>query len=236
MARKSKFTRGRLVGDVRAWAREHGHSPSSADWRCEPGGLKSVYRIYPSWPAFLAAAKLPPPPLGPRNWDRERAIEAIVSFTKTHGRPPIETDLGSASGLPARKTLERLFGTVTQAREAAGVARLDPWREDEAILRALVADSRRRGRAPTVNEWRKACKSRPTAQTVCMRFGGWPAALVLAGLRAESELPAETPCTLLKAQVRQMVTNAFDGPERTPSECLAALIEGLEELRQQASL
>jgi hypothetical protein len=69
-----------------------------------------------------------------------------------------------------------------------------------------------------------------------MRFGGWPAALVLAGLRAESELPAETPCTLLKAQVRQMVTNAFDGPERTPSECLAALIEGLEELRQQAIL
>ena len=235
---RGKWTKRRLADAAKEFAGELGHTPNTREWiRSGPCNLKTVYKLYPSWAALLAAAKLPPSPLQAGRWNREQATTAIRSFTKTHGRPPQNVDLKKANGLPNRLTLERHFGTVTLALEAAGVARPDPWAEDEKILHALRVDAKKRGRNPTVGEWRRARKSHPSASAVQARFGGsWRRALVEAGLLAESELPAETPDRLLKREVLGKVREAFGAPERTPAECLSALIEGLEELRQQASL
>jgi hypothetical protein len=72
---------------------------------------------------------------------------------------------------------------------------------DAEITRKLKADARRRKRLPTVDDWRKATRSRPSARTVISRFGSWPAALEAADLKPTRRCPEQpwTPERILEA-------------------------------------
>lgn len=178
-----RWTDESLITAAREWAAEHGHSPSTRDWiQSGPSSLHAVWGRWSRWSEFLAAANLPAPPPQAAHWTPARAIAAIVAFHAKHGRHPRGEDFTKAQGLPNRATVTRLFGTVTLALEAAGTPRPDPWRENNAILKALQADAKRRGRPPSVVDWAKGRKSHPSATTVAARFGGWRPALVEAGL------------------------------------------------------
>jgi len=67
------------------------------------------------------------------------------------------------------------------------------WDRD-SIVRALQADARRRGRAPTAAEWQSSPKGgwgarRPTSETVRAIMGGWSEALREAGLETRGRGP-----------------------------------------------
>jgi len=49
------------------------------------------------------------------------------------------------------------------------------------------------------------------------------------------DLLAETEEAKLRREVEGLVAAAFDGPERTPAERLAALIEALQDLQKQVA-
>jgi hypothetical protein len=55
------------------------------------------------------------------------------------------------------------------------------WTPDQIIV-ALKGDARRRGKPPTMREWRRPSKSRPSARSAQRYFGSWNAALRAAGL------------------------------------------------------
>jgi len=57
------------------------------------------------------------------------------------------------------------------------------WPERRVLAR-LHAWSQEHGRPPTLEEWRRAGESHPSAATVRRLFGTWNAALVAAGFEA----------------------------------------------------
>ncbi len=48
-----------IVSALRAWAEEHGRSPSSVDWQHGSPSRRLIYRVWGSWAAALDAAGLP---------------------------------------------------------------------------------------------------------------------------------------------------------------------------------
>jgi hypothetical protein len=70
MAMRGTWTRETVVESMRAWAAEHGRPPRATDWTHAEQGAhpssKTVYDLFGSWPAGLAAAGFSPSPPAPR--------------------------------------------------------------------------------------------------------------------------------------------------------------------------
>ena len=86
---------------------------------------------------------------------------------------------------PATRDTWRHFTTWNRAVRRAGLKPLGPdvhpWSDDE-VIGALQRWAARHGRAPRWEEWMRAGPGRPSKTTVVTHFGGWRAALAVAGL------------------------------------------------------
>lgn len=56
-------------------------------------------------------------------WTAERVVEAFKSFHRIEGRVPSARDLRREEYLPSLSALQRIFGTLGAAQEAAGLER-----------------------------------------------------------------------------------------------------------------
>lgn len=107
-----------VVDALRAFARREGRPPSVADSSGNPAlpSQGTAERHFGSWRAALAAAGLPVTPWRrPRatRWTREAMIAAIRGFHDARGRWPQRRHFERREeGLPARSTVQRMFGSV----------------------------------------------------------------------------------------------------------------------------
>jgi hypothetical protein len=140
-----------------------------------------------------------------RAWQHEEAAKAVRAWFEESGRLPTWTEWEKASdGRPSARTIQRRWGWHELLADAiggstGGVRDVMEWKagygglhwSSSRILAALELAGRK-GWPPTWQEWEKADESgRPTAKTVSRRFGGWGAALALAGLDATPRLRSE---------------------------------------------
>ena len=141
---------------------------------------------------------------GPREgfrWTRETIIYAFELWHRRHLCSPTVAEWRRAGeSHPSVTTVRTVFGSWNSAVAAAG---LRPRRPGEArkgssrraqrkpgvggalaqrqSLRACTRWAQEHGRPPTLEEWRRAGESHPSAATVRRLFGTWNAALVAAG-------------------------------------------------------
>jgi hypothetical protein len=144
---------------------------------------------------------------GPREgfrWTRETIIYAFELWHRRHLCSPTVAEWRRAGeSHPSVTTVRTVFGSWNSAVAAAG---LRPRRPGEArkgnpgapngnqesavrwpkrrVLAHLHAWAQENGRPPTLEEWRRAGESHPSAATVRRLFGTWNAALVAAGFEA----------------------------------------------------
>ena len=110
----------------------------------------------------------------------------------------------------------------------------------EAIVFAMVDWFREHGRWPrSLPDWRRSEPGHPCGTTVHRICGSWSRPLADAktvhAFQLAGDLLAETEEAKLRREVEGLVAAAFDGPERTPAERLAALIEALQDLQKQVA-
>lgn len=55
------------------------------------------------------------------SWTRDGVVAAIQAFYARHGRWPVTRDCRASQGLPAFNTLVLLWGSLEEARQAAGM-------------------------------------------------------------------------------------------------------------------
>ncbi|MGO9790552.1 MAG: transposase, partial [Solirubrobacteraceae bacterium] len=134
--------------------------------------------------------------LAPR-WDRASVIEARRWAELEGSAPRSEQWLAGRHargrwareypGWPSNATVVGLFGSWNQALQAAGLP-IKPYSyTDEAILRALRADTELLGRAPVREEWLHRPLDLPGLGAVQEHFGSWNAALRAAELEVNKE-------------------------------------------------
>lgn len=131
--------------------------------------------------------------------------------------------------------MRELFGGYHAAIEASGVPSRNPWRDDEAILRALRADAKRKRRRPLTSDWGHSCKAHPTSTTVLTRWSSWRAACLAAGLEHDGR---EHPWTAdeIREAIRQWERErgrwprkadwALSAPGRPAAKCAANVAGG----------
>ncbi len=151
-SRERKWTPERLIAQLQAYGRKHGHPPNSQDVLHGRGDISPnvtiVQREFGSWRAGLIAAGFDVPAVGHYErteytrslmakrssagveWTCERIVAAIQAWNEIHGRPPTCTEWRTATHLtPTAAVVFRRFGSWNAAIAAAGfVARLQGQR------------------------------------------------------------------------------------------------------------
>lgn len=120
---RTTWTRERCIEALRAWAAEHGRTPTSADWATS-GAVptrQTIANAFGSWGATIAAAGFEP--RGP--WTRDRIIEAAQAWMREHGRPPKANEWRvAAPEHPTTQTVYNAFETGwPEMLDAAGLPR-----------------------------------------------------------------------------------------------------------------
>jgi hypothetical protein len=128
-ARPPDWTRAEVLRAVRAWVREEGRVPTSADWTPTTDLTRKWAREYPRWPSYvtvqtsfgswregLEAAGCRP---RRRRWNREAIISSLRELAVTTGRVPTQADLERREELPSPATVRAHFGSLEAARKAA---------------------------------------------------------------------------------------------------------------------
>jgi hypothetical protein len=137
------------------------------EWVRSSGLARCTHRLYGRW----AAAEI---------------LGALQAWADANGRSPRPMDWVYASiDHPDSLTVRRHFKTWNRAVRRAGLKPLGPdvhpWSDDE-VIGALRRWAAHHGRAPRWEEWMRAGPGRPSKTTVVTHFGGWRAALAVAGL------------------------------------------------------
>jgi hypothetical protein len=142
---------------------------------------------------------------GPREgfrWTRETIIYAFELWHRRYLCSPTVAEWRRAGrDNPSATTVRSAFGSWNSAVKAAGLRPRRPgeprrtgtpvpgaapaealtrW-PPQRVVERLQAWSHEHGRAPTLEEWRRAGARHPSAATVRRLFGSWNAALVAAG-------------------------------------------------------
>lgn len=133
-SRGRRWTRAEVVFALRSWSQLHGRPPVYVDWNLatnEHPGSRAVTELFGGWSAALVAARLR------TNWDRERIVESLLTWTAEHGHAPTVRDWQSPDSSGRRPTTQRVrttFGAWSLAIAAAGLAgdsgRGKRWRWD----------------------------------------------------------------------------------------------------------
>jgi hypothetical protein len=132
--------------------------------------------------AFTVAGLAAP---GKRLWDQTSAIDTLRLFATENGRPPTRTEWRAADGTerPKTATIERLFGSWSEALHAAALTPHHPEWKPEQIIAALGDWTIQHGWPPAQADWRSdSTGARPSASVAAHHFGSWTAALEAADI------------------------------------------------------
>jgi hypothetical protein len=192
-----RWTPEAIIAAFQQWADEHGRTPTKDDWRAARDGRypcdNTVRRVFGSWSAGRSAAGLEFTPRWGRTWTRETIIAAFRQWAEKHGRAPSVDDWRTGEyGRPSAETVQRLFGSWTAGRDAAGltfrpVNHAGDWsREDivDAIFRWVYLH----GRPPTRRDWLAGPEGFPSVHRVVSVFGQWNGAILSAGYRPNKRM------------------------------------------------
>ena len=211
-ARVRRWDERSVIDALKRWARIEGRPPSSEEWLPGRNARERWARDYPAWPsngtvsrlfgswnAAIAAAGFPAKPF---YYTDEQVIDALQADARQRGRTPrIEDWLERPAGTLGVGAVKTHFGSWNAGLLAAGLRvthRQGHWTR-ERVLAALQRDARRRGRAPTRDEWARPARGRPTATPVVNLFGSWNAGLRAAGLPLNTQRDKWTPTAVLDA-------------------------------------
>jgi hypothetical protein len=130
-ARPPDWTREEVIDALRAWVRDEGRAPTSAEWTPTTGSTRRWAREYPRWPSYvtvktlfgswlkgLEAAGCRP---RRRRWDRDAIISSLREVAAATGRVPTQADLDRRDDVPSPATVRAHFGSLQAAREAANL-------------------------------------------------------------------------------------------------------------------
>lgn len=182
---RPQWSREEILTALRTFARQHGRPPLSRELNPAHGlpSFETVSGRFGSIAASYEAAGIGSP--ARRRWDRASVIAALQAFEHEHGRPPTQQEWRKkTSEHPGAGTIDRMFGSWTAAKAAAGLStRRGRW-DRERIVSTLRAWATEHERNPRPNEWHEADPSalRPSASSVTYHFGSWEAALEAAEL------------------------------------------------------
>jgi hypothetical protein len=194
MVRYGSWDDAEIIGALRAWADEHGRSPTPSEWVASGANhpVGATLRAHlGDWNGALARAGLEPPApyINRKPWDELDTIQALRVWSETHGRPPWSMEWDHAQPEhPCSNTVRERFGSWQSALAAAGLevpprrARAQRRWSRQEIVAALADWSKANGRAPRWTEWKQAGPGYPCSGTVRNRFGSWGQALAEASL------------------------------------------------------
>lgn len=152
--------------------------------RARRNELRRQYADRIQW--FVAEGNCPHCGGMPPLWTPQAIVEALQAWASKHGRTPSRDDWRAATrSNPAVETVDRVFGTLNHALEAAGLpTRIagpqKHWTRDR-IIEAIQAWARRYNEPPRKSDWYKAAPEHPNCETVCKEFGRWNLAIEEAG-------------------------------------------------------
>jgi hypothetical protein len=205
---------------LRSLADVVGHAPTMREWdeagAC-PTGRRLVKR-FGSWRAVLQAAGLTAParPGHRQRYSREHCIEALQIVARRLGRAPTLELWGRIGARPTAPTIIHRCGSWTAALKAAGLspapARVRARVSDRDIIDALRGASVD-GVGPTRTAWESEGR-RPSAGLIVDRFGGWDAALAVAGLARPARANASITREAMVTAVRQTAEQLGRAPSR----------------------
>ena len=174
-----------VVAALAGFADAYGRPPRLDEFHAEyalPGAQTIRRHCGPLTSAFTVAGLAAP---GKRPWDRTSAIDTLRLFAAENGRAPTRTEWRAAHGTerPKTATLERLFGSWSEALHAAALTPHRPEWKPEEIITALRDWTVRHGRPPAQADWRSdSTGAHPSASVAAHHFGSWTAALQAADI------------------------------------------------------
>jgi hypothetical protein len=105
-----RWTREEIVAAIRAFHAEHGRPPRKQEWEAGSPSASMVLRTFGSFSAGVRAAGFEPIRES-KLWTRERIIDAIRRFERTHGQPPRPRDwVPAAPDHPGSATVYNRLG------------------------------------------------------------------------------------------------------------------------------
>jgi hypothetical protein len=222
--------RAKMISQLAQLTRKLGHAPTFKEWEAAAAqGVIGKPQKYQHLFGSLADARseagvLDQVPGGfvarrPKA-TRAEIIEYLQTLARQLGRPPTGKEIAQASregGPISRIAIYRLFGTLTAAKEAAGLSIARPSRAgtpgkltytDEQLLDQLRQLGAKLGRAPSGPVLDAAHKRGEAAssKTITTRFGSWNQALIAAGFPPRTVGEAISPYDREKLldQLRQL--------------------------------
>lgn len=126
----------------------------------------------------------------PPIWTPDEIVGAVLAWHANYGRVPSRDDWARASlENPSIQTVERVFGGMSAAILAAGLAPRKPgpemvWTQERIVL-AIQHHATLKGGPPRQKDWSASAPWHPTFTTVRERFGSWNAAIKAAGFIPE---------------------------------------------------
>jgi hypothetical protein len=185
------WTRELIIEALREWTRARGHAATISEWSATPPGdahpnRRIVVNRFGSWKNALhdagvadrrAARAVEPPARAPSRriaFTDEEVIAALRRGAESRGRSPRRNEWnGRPRTEPGVRRVLNDFGSWNAGLRAAGLEvahEMGKWTR-EAVLDALRADARDRGRAPRRDDWRRAAPARPQVGIVEKLFG-----------------------------------------------------------------
>jgi len=246
-----------IIEALREWTGVHGHPPTVGEWNTAPSGDthppgRTVVNCFGSWRQALHEAGLadrrPPRATEPSTratsrrmkFTDDEVIAALRSEAESRGHSPrlSEWKRRPRTGPGVRAVLNH-FGSWNAGLRAAGLEvthEMGKWTQ-EAVIDALGAHARDRGRTPRRDDWRQAAPTRPQVGIVEKLFGSWNAGLRAAGLELNHERGRWTRETVLAACAagsessadRRSPASSSTDPDRTARArqlCAAGLAAG----------
>ena len=227
--RHRHWNRDEIVAALRDFARRHGESPRSSDWKrvSSPGepphpNREIVRERFGGWRAALQAAGLEPPK-SRNSWSAVEIIDAIRVFAEQEGRAPTGRDWSSLPESdhlrPTTTAVVKCFGSWNDGLAAAGFA---PHRRDwsrEEIVAALRESAQRHGKLPRASDWTRTSLpgelAHPSWATVVDHFGGWDEALRAAGFEPPPRSPRSWSAAEIIASIKAFAEREGEPPKKT---------------------
>jgi len=163
-----------VIAAIKEWTRLVGRPPRYDEWTSGRHATGRWRREYPRWPSagtvqhtcggWAAAVKAAGYAPAWRAFTDQEVIDALREDAAELGRAPLASEwAGWTADLPGVGAVSTHFGNWNNGLRAAGLEvshDRSGWTRGRVIT-ALRHDARRRGRAPTINEWDRQTRTRP---------------------------------------------------------------------------